>query len=434
MSTSCLIIDDEPNLRSLYARILALEGYVVAEAASLEVGKKQLLKHRPQVVLLDVRLPDGNGLGALPVLLKQSPTSAFIVLTAQGSIADGVEAMRRGAFDYLVKGDSEHLLLQRVALAAQQAASQTNNLAGATGWGALVGRAPAFAAAVAHARQVAPTAATVLLTGETGTGKEQFARAIHQGSSRAGGPFVAINCAAIPAEMLESELFGYKKGAFTGALADKPGLLAAAKGGTLFLDEIGEMPLNLQAKLLRVLDGNGYMRLGDTTEMRLDARMIAATHRHLPTRVAEQTFRADLYYRLAVFEIALPALRARTQDILLLARHFLHASNHLSAISTVAATILEQYPWPGNIRELRNALERAAIVSAGAEILPEHLPVYVLHPDTTAAMPQRLEELERAHILQTLKLCGGNKSKAAEALGIGIATLYRKLDKYQLEG
>jgi len=379
MSTSCLIIDDEPNLRSLYARILALEGYVVAEAASLEVGKKQLLKHRPQVVLLDVRLPDGNGLGALPVLLKQSPTSAFIVLTAQGSIADGVEAMRRGAFDYLVKGDSEHLLLQRVALAAQQAASQTNNLAGATGWGALVGRAPAFAAAVAHARQVAPTAATVLLTGETGTGKEQFARA-------------------------------------------------------LFLDEIGEMPLNLQAKLLRVLDGNGYMRLGDTTEMRLDARMIAATHRHLPTRVAEQTFRADLYYRLAVFEIALPALRARTQDILLLARHFLHASNHLSAISTVAATILEQYPWPGNIRELRNALERAAIVSAGAEILPEHLPVYVLHPDTTAAMPQRLEELERAHILQTLKLCGGNKSKAAEALGIGIATLYRKLDKYQLEG
>lgn len=430
----CLIIDDEPNLRSLYARILGLEGYVVAEAATLEAGKKQLLQHRPQVVLLDVRLPDGNGLEALPALLKQSPASAFIVLTAQGSIADGVEAMRRGAFDYLVKGDSEHLLLQRVALAAQQAASQAQNQPKATGWEALIGQAPTFVEAVTQARQVAPTAATVLLTGETGTGKEQFARAIHRGSSRATGPFVAINCAAIPAEMLESELFGYKKGAFTGALADKPGLLEAAKGGTLFLDEIGEIPLGLQAKLLRVLDGNGYMRLGDTTALQLDARIIAATHRHLPARVAEQTFRADLYYRLAVFELALPALRARTQDILPLARHFLQVGSHRQALSTAAATLLEQYPWPGNIRELRNAMERAAIVSGGAEILPEHLPVYILHPSAASAHPQRLEELERAHILQALKLCGGNKQKTAEALGIGIATLYRKLEKYQLEG
>jgi DNA-binding NtrC family response regulator len=445
---SILIIDDEPRLRQLYAQYLQLEGYEVVEAATAREGLQRMQELEFDLVLTDMRLPDMRGMEVLKHTRKQFPETEVIVVTAFGNIQDGVEAMREGAFDYLVKGDSDDQLVVRVASAVNKSrlmrdvrqlkAARPRGLA----FSDLVGEGPAFRQAVNLATKVAASDAPVLILGETGVGKELFARAIHGESPRRDAAFVALNCAAIPREMLESELFGYKKGAFTGAASDKQGYMEAANGGTLFLDEIGEMPVDMQAKLLRALDQQAFNRLGDTRLVRVNVRIIAATHQPLRKLAEEGRFRQDLYFRLAVFTLTLPSLRERPEDVLPLSRRFLvdyahHTGKKNLSLSLEAERALVSYTWPGNIRELRNAMERAVILASSGEIItPEFLPPEVLegNPAKTSGHPDYdLEAVELAHIRKVLTLTRGNRAEAADLLGIGIATLYRKIARYHLE-
>lgn len=445
---SILIIDDEPRLRQLYAQYLQLEGYEVVEAATAREGIQRMQELEFDLVLTDMRLPDMRGMEVLKHTRKQFPETEVIVVTAFGNIQDGVEAMREGAFDYLVKGDSDDQLVVRVASAVNKSrlmrdvrqlkAARPRGLA----FSDLVGEGPAFRQAVNLATKVAASDAPVLILGETGVGKELFARAIHGESPRRDAAFVALNCAAIPREMLESELFGYKKGAFTGAASDKQGYMEAANGGTLFLDEIGEMPVDMQAKLLRALDQQAFNRLGDTRLVRVNVRIIAATHQPLRKLAEEGRFRQDLYFRLAVFTLTLPSLRERPEDVLPLSRRFLvdyahHTGKKNLTLSPEAERALVSYTWPGNIRELRNAMERAVILASSGEIItPEYLPPEVVegNPAKTSGHPDYdLEAVELAHIRKVLTLTRGNRAEAADLLGIGIATLYRKIARYHLE-
>lgn len=434
------IIDDEPTQRSLLAQVLRLEGYEVRESATLKAGLEALKQGLPEVLLLDVRLPDGNGVQATGTIKALYPSLEIIVLTAHGNLRDGVEAMRNGAFDYLTKGDDNGRILPTLARALQkQALNGTEPTPRLAGWDSICGTTPSLLQAKDLARRVAPTDATVLLLGETGTGKEVFARAIHEGSPRGQKPFVAINCGAIAKDLLESELFGYKAGAFTGAAKDKPGLVEAAAGGTLFLDEIGEMGLDLQAKLLRLLETGTYRRLGDTVERKADVRFLAATNRDLRMEAGQGRFRLDLYYRLAVFEIMLPPLRERKADVETFASLFLRQAaerlgKKLERIEAEAVSLLTAYAWPGNVRELKNMMERAAILApqgnfgltADLLALPQLSQAVTLQP----ASSLRLEDVEWAHIRQVLAFTKGNKTEAARLLGIGLTTLYRKLEEH----
>lgn len=446
MPATLLIIDDEPRLRELYARVLGLEGYTVVTAANLKQGLEQLKRH-PEVgvVLSDVKLPDGNGIEALPKLREVAPQAEVVVVTAYGKIPDGIRAIKAGAFDYLTKGDSDDQLIVAIARAAEKAALR-HKLAQlqrkqpqAVTFDTLIGQSPAFQQAVQQARQVAPTDAAVLLLGETGTGKEMLAQAIHAGSQRVDASFMAINCAAIPREMLESELFGYRKGAFTGAQADKDGLLKTAHQGTLFLDEIGELPLELQAKLLRVLDGGTFIRLGETVPTQVDLRIIAATNRDLKAEGAAGRFRTDLYYRLAVFTLELPALRQRPSDIQPLCEAFLSGfgkklgKQFSQGLAPDVLAALQAYAWPGNVRELRNVMERAAILSPGERVERSHLPLDIA-AQASRPMPEgeTLAAAEAAHIRRIYHTTGGNKTETARRLGIALTTLYRKLEEYGL--
>lgn len=440
--TRILLVDDEPNLRALYARLLGLEGYEVVAAGKLSEARTKLKADDFHLVLLDVRLPDGTGLDWIADIKAQHTGTEVILLTAYGTVPQGVEAMKRGAYDYLVKGESNDQILATVAGAVEKAELrrkverlQARHLKGFT-FDDLVGNDAAFRVVVNQARQVAPTEANVLVLGETGTGKELIAQAIHNASARE-GEFVAVNCAAIPSAMLESELFGYRKGAFTGALSDKRGLLEEASGGTLFLDEIGDMPLELQAKLLRALDAQAFIKLGDTKPTVVRLRVVAATHRNLKAMVAEQTFRADLYYRLAVVVLALPPLRRRGADVLALAQLYLEryraklGKADLS-LSTTARALLQAYPWPGNVRELKNAIERAVILATGPEVEVADLPAECREPEAEPVTNDTLDALERQQIERVLAENGGNKTQTARKLGIGLATLYRKLERYGL--
>jgi DNA-binding NtrC family response regulator len=434
-----LIIDDEPNLRQVYARLLAYEGYEVAQASRGREGVEKASTDT-EIILCDVRLPDVSGLDILPQLKKKAPFAAVIMLTAFGTIADGVEAMRRGAFDYLTKGDSDDQLLLRVAQAHAHAVEQKKLLQNTPSslftFGRLLGNSPTFVQAVQMAKAMAATDAAVLLTGQTGTGKELFAQAIHTGGPRAGKPFVAINCAALPKETLESELFGHTKGAFTGASGDKKGFVEEAENGTLFLDEIGELPLELQAKLLRFLETGEFYRLGETKPRRVQVRLLSATNKNLESLSADGLFRPDLYYRLAVVEIALPALAARgPADIRLLAEHFYtqfaHKHNKPS-IGLIEAQIqlLTSLPWPGNIRELRNTMERAILL--GFDVAVKAGNTFPNTPQKENSAPDftfNLAAMERALILKALAYTEGNKTQAAKILGIGLTTLYRKIEE-----
>ncbi len=458
---SLLLIDDEPRLRQLTARVLELEGYTVAQAPDAARGLAWLADHGAgtDVILSDVKLPDGHGVALLPRYRTAAPGAEIVLLTAYGTVPDSVAAMKAGAFDYLTKGESDDQLLVVVSRAVEKAqlrrrVAELEARAGAQlggGFEALIGAAPALLQAKTLAERVAPTGSTVLLTGETGAGKEVFAQAIHQGSGRRGRAFVAVNCSAFPRDLLESELFGYRKGAFTGALADKKGLFDEAHGGTLFLDEVGELAPEAQAKLLRVLETQTFTRLGDTKPTQVDVRLVAATNRDLKAEADGGRFRADLYYRLSVFSITVPPLRARAADVPALARHFLGVfaaklKKRLPDLTDDCLARLARYPWPGNVRELKNVLERAAILAPDNQpLMPDDLPpefqadpaapaAHLLQPvGQDPALDRTLRAVEARHILGVLRACHGNKTEAARQLGIGLTTLYRKVQELGVE-
>jgi len=450
MPDTLLLIDDEPRLRQVLARVLELEGYAVLTAPDARRGLEALREHAGEVlvILSDVKLPDGHGVALLPRYQAAAPGAEIILLTAHGTVPDGVQAMKAGAFDYLTKGDSDDQLLVVVARAMDKArlrrrvAELEQQVGQMHTFASLLGSSAALRQAKGLAERVAPTDSTVLLIGPTGAGKELFAQAIHQASPRRGQPFVAVNCAAFPRDLLESELFGYKKGAFTGALADKKGLLEAANGGTLFLDEIGELALEVQAKFLRVLENQEFTKLGDTKPTRVDVRLVAATNRDLKAEAAAGHFRPDLYYRLSVFELAVPPLSARPADVAPLAAHFLaffaaKLRKHLPGLDPDALARLQAYAWPGNVRELRNVLERAAILAPDNQPLTaDDLPAEFHYLPAVAAptdpADRSLRAVEGRHIGLVLREAGGNKTEAARQLGIGVKTLYRKIEEFGL--
>lgn len=438
-----LIIDDEPTIRMLLSRILELEGYEVLKAKDRATALYTLKKQVVQVVLCDVFLPDGNGVDMVQELQQLAPDAKIILLTAHGNIPDGVQAIKNGAFDYIVKGDDNRKIIPIVSRAMdavvteqKQQGKKKEVRANSFTFDNIVGKSSALSDVVTQARKVAATDVSVLINGETGTGKEVFAQAIHSASGRRGEAFLALNCSAFSRELLESELFGYKAGAFTGAVKDKKGLLEEANHGTLFLDEIGEMALELQSKLLRVLETGEFVKVGDTKTTHVDVRILSATNRNLKEEIANGRFREDLYFRLSVFRILLPPLRQRRDDILLLAQHFIglyarQIGRTAPSLSTEAKNIFLAYPWPGNVREMMNAIEHALIVCED-EITRHDLPIDMLTGDTSTAADDSfdLKSVERNHIIKVLHHTHGNKTETARLLKIGLTTLYRKIEEY----
>ena len=438
-----LIIDDEPTIRMLLSRILELEGYEVLKAKDRATALYTLKKQVVQVVLCDVFLPDGNGVDMVQELQQLAPDAKIILLTAHGNIPDGVQAIKNGAFDYIVKGDDNRKIIPIVSRAMdavvteqKQQGKKKEVRANSFTFDNIVGKSSALSDVVTQARKVAATDVSVLINGETGTGKEVFAQAIHSASGRRGEAFLALNCSAFSRELLESELFGYKAGAFTGAVKDKKGLLEEANHGTLFLDEIGEMALELQSKLLRVLETGEFVKVGDTKTTHVDVRILSATNRNLKEEIANGRFREDLYFRLSVFRILLPPLRQRRDDILLLAQHFIglyarQIGRTAPSLSTEAKNIFLAYPWPGSVREMMNAIEHALIVCED-EITRHDLPIDMLTGDTSTAADDSfdLKSVERNHIIKVLHHTHGNKTETARLLKIGLTTLYRKIEEY----
>ncbi|MBC7688831.1 MAG: sigma-54-dependent Fis family transcriptional regulator [Aquabacterium sp.] len=442
-----LIIDDEEKLRSLLGRIIALEGFTVIQAGTIKAAMKLLEKEKADVVLCDVKLPDGNGVDFVKQVKPLYPQLEIILLTAYGNIGDGVQAMKNGAFDYITKGDDNDKIipllnraLEKVHL--QKRIAQLEEQVGKRySFENILGNSPLIKEAIAMAGKVAPTNATVLLLGETGTGKEVFAQSIHNSSGRCGNTFVALNCSAFSKDLLESEIFGHKAGAFTGALKDKKGLIEEASAGTLFLDEIGEMHIDLQAKLLRVLETGEFLKVGDTKPTKVNVRIIAATNRNLQQEVTEGRFREDLFYRINVFTIVLPSLKDRKNDLPLLADFFLKifAQKTNTAINSISPEFMErlqQHEWKGNIRELKNVIERAVILSAGNQLAVESLPLEMQHLryGQQALSAFDLASVEKLHIQRVLIHTKGNKTETAKLLNIGLTTLYRKIEEYRLNG
>ncbi|GAB3898769.1 sigma-54 dependent transcriptional regulator [Larkinella knui] len=445
MQGTILIIDDEDRLRQLLARLLSLEGYHVLEANNARNGLRALELEDIHLVISDVKLPDKNGIELSAQIKQQYPATEIIVLTAFGTITDGVTAIKNGAFDYITKGDDNDRIIPLVSRAIEKAQLQfrirhlEEKVNKRYGFESIIGESKAIKQAVELARKVAVTDTTVLLTGETGTGKEVFAQAIHQASPRRSGAFVAINCSALGKEILESELFGHRAGAFTGASRDRKGLFEEAHKGTLFLDEIGEMPLDLQSKLLRVLEMHEFIRVGDTKPTKVDVRVVAATNRDLEQEATAGHFRLDLYYRLSVFRIELPSLRDRRDDIPALADQFARQSalkigKRDVQLSPDFQQKLRQHDWKGNIRELKNVIERAVILADGPALLPEHLPYDLLYTGklTPVGPVFDLTLVEENHIRHVLHHTNGNKAEAARLLNIGLTTLYRKITEYQI--
>lgn len=440
-----LIIDDEEKLRGLLARIVKSEGFEVVEAADLKSGFKKLEQHDIDAVLCDVKLPDGNGVEFVEKIKASFPFTEVILLTAFGKIADGVQAMKNGAFDYIVKGDDNDKIIPLLYKAIEKVQLQKKiiqlekRISDKYSFETIIGKSKGIEQVIDLAKRVAKTDSTVLLTGETGTGKEVFAQAIHENSNRVGKSFVALNCSTFSREILESELFGHKAGSFTGALKDKKGFIEEANGGTLFLDEIGEMPLELQAKLLRVLETNQYIQVGDTTPRKSDFRLIAATNRDLKTESEQHRFRSDLYFRLNIFGINIPPLRERIKDIAPLASYF---TEHFSAKTNkktlnIHADFMDKlgsYQWPGNVRELKNVIERSVILANSDVLTVDELP-YEIQKQTENTVSKgvsafSLASVEKLQIQKVFNYTKGNKAEAARLLEIGIATLYRKLEEY----
>lgn len=441
MSGNILIIDDEIKLLKLLGMILSQENFNVKEASTARSAMTMLEQYDFDVVLSDVRLPDAFGVDLVRSIKTKYPHLEIILMTAFGNITDAVQAMKNGAYDYLVKGDDNEKIIPLVYKALEKAKDNKIKIVQPTGtlkgFGQIIGNSPLILNAKKLAERVALTDAAVLLTGETGTGKEVFANAIHEGSDRKKNTFVAINCSAFSKEILESELFGHKQGAFTGALKDKKGLIEEANGGTLFLDEIGEMPVELQAKLLRVLETGEFIKMGETKVSKSDFRLIAATNRNLEEEIRQGNFREDLYFRLNVFEITLPALRDRKEDLKMLAKNFIDLFSNKLHLSSIQVNpdyykMLDKNDWKGNIRELRNAVERSLILMNDNILDAESLPHYSEKP-VQESDSLSMRSLEKIHIQKVLQYTKGNKAEAARLLEIGIATLYRKLEEYGLK-
>lgn len=444
MTGKILIIDNEEKLRNLLGRLIKLEGYSVIESGNLKSGLKEIEKENPDVILCDVKLPDGNGVDFIRDVKAKFPLTEIILLTAYGNIPDGVQAMKNGAFDYLLKGDDNDKIIPLLSKAFEKVAlkkriQQLENQVGKKySFENIIGKSKAIQSAISLAKKVSPTDANVLLLGETGTGKEVFAQAIHNSGSRKNKSFMALNCSAFSNELLESELFGHKEGAFTGAIKDKKGLIEEANGGTLFLDEIGEMHLDLQSKLLRVLETSEFIKVGDTKSIKVNVRIIAATNKDLEEEIKEEKFREDLFYRLNVFTILLPPLRDRKEDIPQLANYYLSffsekTNKRFIGINAEANNILQHYNWKGNIRELKNTIERAVILEDGEWITENSLPADMqFQSGNNSSNSYELAEIEKQHILKVLSHTKGNKAEAARLLNIGLTTLYRKIEEYKL--
>jgi two-component system NtrC family response regulator len=441
-----LVIEDETKIRLLLKRILSLEGYTAYEAADLRLAAQVVKSEEIDVIVCDVKLPDGDGIEFTRLIKTSSNNIEIILLTAFGNIADSVQAMRNGAFDYITKGDDNEKLIPLVSNAMEKARLQKRvrqleeQAMKDFNFDSIIGKSPVFTETISLAKKVALTEATVLLLGETGTGKELFARAIHGSSPRAVYPFVALNCSAFTKGLLESELFGHKAGAFTGAIKDKKGLIEGAKGGTLFLDEIGELHVDLQAKILRFLETSEFIKVGDIKSTKVNVRIIAATNRDIENDVKEGKFRKDLFYRLNAFTIQLPPLRDRKQDIHMLAEYYLRifslkTNQTIEGMSKSFLEHLKLHDWKGNIRELKNVIERAVILATGPQLTIENLPVELQNTNYKKLISRStldLSTMEKTHIQQVLNHTRGNKAEAAKLLNIGLTTLYRKIEEYNL--
>jgi two-component system response regulator FlrC len=443
-----LVVDDEPGIRSFIRQVLEGEGLEVSEAPDGDRAAELIDRQSFHLLITDLRMPGMDGMQLLERARASMPEMETIVLTAHGTVESAVQAMKLGAFDYLTKplsGPAELRLIVERALERRRLRHRAAQAGEAEGGPPLIAVDPAMRAVVEQVDKVAPTGASVLLLGESGTGKEIVARAIHARSPRASGPFVAVNCAAVSPQLIESEVFGHEKGAFTGATARRAGRFELADGGTLFLDEVAELPAELQAKLLRVLQERRFERLGGTREITVDVRLVAATNRDLEREMGDGRFREDLYHRLAVFPIRLPPLRERSEDVVPLARHILERlAGELGRpglqLTSEAEAALLAHGWPGNVRELGNALERAAILAPGGSIEATQLGLDVLSEGGRGAQRDEqdlpggtLKAVEREAIRRALEATGHHRKRAAERLGIGLRTLYDKLKAYGLD-
>jgi DNA-binding NtrC family response regulator len=445
-----LLVDDDDAFRGVLAAELTRMQFDVTGVAAPAAAINHVVERQPDIVLLDLRLSDASGLDVLRSIREKSPATDVIMLTGHGSIDTAIESIRMGAFDYVAKpcplGELDVRIrraLERQSL-KQRASLLERGLTPPDLGSAFVGESPPFRQVMQLIDRVAPTNSTVLITGQTGTGKEMVAKLIHARSPRRNRPFVVVECATLQESLLQSELFGHERGAFTGAERAKAGLFEVAQGGTIFLDEIGEVSVATQVKLLRVLDTSTFRHLGATTEVHVDVRVLAATNRDLTAMVRQGVFREDLYYRLSTVLLTLPSLAERRSDIDLLADHFVSLLSERFGVarrqlSPAALDVLRRHSWPGNVRELLHVIEAAMVVCEGSEILPEHLPAHLRSP--RAAAPARdgnpadlptLDELERGHIEQALQVTQGHRGQAARILGISERNLYRKLRTYGL--
>jgi DNA-binding NtrC family response regulator len=444
---SVLLVDDELAFRKLVGQELAQLHYQVTTAGSLRAARDLLRERTFQLALLDVRLPDGSGLDLLAEIKESAPATEVVMLTGHATVEEAIRAMKNGALDFLRKPfrfeELEAVLekaMQKQALERTNTALQ-REVARIHPSDGFIGQHPAVLELLRMLARVAETDSTVLVRGESGVGKELIARAVHRRSPRSRQPFVVVDCASLHENLLQSELFGHEKGAYTGAVRLKHGLFEVADRGTLFLDEIGELTPPLQVKLLRVLETGVFRRVGGTADIRVDVRLIAATNRSLEDMLKEGAFREDLYYRLNVFSLLIPPLRERAEDVPTLVEHFIRSSDvtqkRATRVSEAAMQVLRRYPWPGNVRELENVIERALILCDEGVIEPEHLPLGVrlepsLHPAHEDRRLVTLEEVERRYVRRVLEECKGHRHKAASILGISERNLYRKLK--ELEG
>jgi DNA-binding NtrC family response regulator len=445
-----LIIEDDRDSAEFLKLLVEPRGYLVRTAATATEARDSLTTWRPELVLMDMMLPDAQGLELLRHFREASPETQIIMVTGYGSVPKAVEAMEAGAFSFIEKPVDVGILMAMLEKAGEKLALSAENrrlkeeLREHSAFANIVARSDKMRQLFHLIRSVAPTDASVLVHGENGTGKELVATAIHQHSKRSSGPFIKINCAAIPSELIESELFGHKRGAFTGAVSDKTGLMELADGGSLLLDEIGEMPANLQVKLLRVLQDREFRPVGGSRVIKPNFRLICATNVNLDSALGDGKLREDLYFRINTVTLSISPLRDRTDDILLLAEHFLgrFSTEHQRSIASIhpdAGRALLRYRWPGNVRELEHVIERAVIVAEGTQVTVDDLPPEVRDADRFPAQSgfvipphHTLEEIEKLAILETLERTRWNKRKAASILGVYRPTLYNKLKKYKL--
>jgi two-component system response regulator GlrR len=436
-NSKVLLVDDDKDLLQLIAMRLTAAGYAVTAVESGEAALAALSVSRPQVVVTDLRMQGMDGMALFDAIHRDSPSLPVLILTAHGTIPEAVTATRRGVFSFLTKPFEPKVLLDTVAEAMRLSSPMLGDM---EDWRAeLITRSSAMEDLLAQARRVAASDASVCIFGASGTGKELLARAIHRASPRAQAPFVAVNCGAIPEGLLESELFGHKKGSFTGAVADRRGLFQAAQGGTLFLDEIGDMPLALQVKLLRALEERKVRPVGSHESHDIDVRVIAATHRKLEERIASGEFREDLYYRLNVVKLYIPTMAERREDIPLLANHFLsrlaerYRKSRL-ALAPEAMQLLVSASWPGNVRQVLNVIEQA-VALAPTEVIPESLVRQALDAGDTTLTPldEARKAFERDYLVRILKITGGNVTKAARLAGRNRTEFYRLLERHSLE-